>query len=87
MNSTLDPALKMKLAELESALLAAHPRMPILLKEIHTAVKNQPETVTLLSDEEIAILVRGLKQQTKTEITQAALKKKTALKNVSALDL
>ena len=83
----IDTNLQMKISSLQNAILSAHPTMPILLREIHTILKNDPSNVTLLSEEDIAILVSGLKQQTKTEITQAAMKKKTSLKNVSLGDL
>ena len=83
----IDTNLQMKISSLQNAILSAHPTMPILLREIHTILKNDPSNVTLLSEEDIAILVSGLKQQTKTEITQAAMKKKTSLKNVGLADL
>ena len=84
----MDSNLEMKIAELQECILNAHPKLPIILKEIHTNLKNDPANVTLLSEEQIAIIVSGLKQQTKTEITQATLKKSTkALSRVSADDL
>ena len=80
--------IQMKIAELETAILNAHPTLPILLREIHTVLKNDPDTVTLLSPEEIATVVAGLKRQTQVEITNATMKKKTtSLKNVSLADL
>lgn len=86
--SVIDSELQMKIASLQEAIHAAHPTMPILLKEIHTILKNDPSNVTLLSEEDISIIVNGLKIQTKTEITAATLKKKpAALKNVSLADL
>lgn len=83
----IDTNLQMKISSLQNAILSAHPTMPILLREIHTILKNDPSNVTLLSEEDIAILVSGLKQQTKTEITQSSMKKKTSLKNVGLADL
>lgn len=87
MSEAIDNDLLMKITELEEAIHTAHPKMPILLKEIHTILKNDPANVTLLSEEEIAVIVSGLKLQTKTEISAAASKKKTTLKNVSLADL
>lgn len=84
---TISPELQMKISSLQAAIHSAHPTMPILLKEIHTILKNDPTNVTLLSEEEISVIVSGLKQQTKTEITQSTLKKKTSLKNVGLADL
>ena len=87
-SQVIDTNLQMKISSLQNAILSAHPTMPILLKEIHTILKNDPSNVTLLSEEDIAILVSGLKQQTKTEITASTMKKKSAaLKNVSLADL
>ena len=68
-----------KMGELESALLSAHPSMPVLLREIHNHLKEDPEIVTLLSENAIGIIVNGLKVQTKTELsgsTAKALEKK-----------
>lgn len=80
--------LQFKIEELQQSILTAHPRMPILLKDIHTALKNDPATVTLLSEEEISVIVSGLKQQTKIQISQAALKStKKSLSKVTADDL
>lgn len=85
--NVIDTALQIKINSLQEAIQTAHPTMPILLKEIHTILKNDPAVVTILSEEDIAIIVSGLKQQTKTEITQSSLKKKTSLKNVGLADL
>lgn len=79
--------LQMKISSLQDAILTVHPTLPIMLKEIHTILKNDPAIVTVLSEEDISVIVNGLKQQTKTEITQATLKKKTSLKSVSLADL
>lgn len=79
--------IKFKIASLQQSILEVHPRLPIVLKEIHTLLKNDPAIVTLLSEDDIASIVSGLKLQTKTEITQAAMKKKTSLKNVGLADL
>ncbi len=64
-----------KLASLEAALLAGTPGMPTLLRDIHRSLKADPDVVTLLSEEECSILVRGLKKQTATEIATKAVKK------------
>ena len=81
-------AIKMKISELESALLQAHPRMPILLREIHTILKSDPANVTALSEEDISILVSGLKKQTATEISASTLKKSSkSLSKTTADDL
>lgn len=85
--NVIDTDLQIKIAALQDAIQTAHPTLPILLKEIHTILKNDPAVVTVLSEEDIAVIVNGLKQQTKTEITASSLKKKTSLKNVGLADL
>lgn len=82
--------LKSKVAELESALLDRHPRMPVLLQEIWKALRDQPENVTLMSEEDIKIVVNGLKQQTGVEFAAAAVKgsgAKTATAKIKQLGL
>lgn len=79
--------IKMKIAELQESILAAHPRMPMLLRDIHAVLKADPDNVTLLSEEDIGVIVSGLKLQTKTEITAKTLSKKTTLKNTQLADL
>lgn len=80
-----------KIAELQESILKSHPQMPILLREIHFTLKNDPAVVTLLSEEEIATIVNGLQRQTNTYIANAMISakgaKKSALKNTSAADL
>ena len=70
--------LKEKVAALQAALLSAHPTMPVLLRTIHTQLRNDPELVTALSEEEIGQLVNCLKVQTRTEIVTTASKPASA---------
>jgi len=81
--------IKEKLAALEEALLAATPNMPVLLKDIHTILRKDPDVVTILSEEECAIIVSGLKKQTRTEIAVSTLKStpKKSLKQMTIEDL
>ena len=78
-----------KLASLEQALLDGTPNMPTLLRDIHRQLKKDPDVVTILSDKECSILVRGLKKQTNTEITASVIKKAPtkAMKNITVDDL
>jgi len=78
-----------KLAQLEAALLQATPEMPTLLRDIHRSLKADPDVVTILSEEECSILVRGLKKQTATEIATKATKKKggKAMSKMTTADL
>jgi hypothetical protein len=66
--------LKEKVASLQEALLSKHPRMPTLLQEIHKTLKQYPEQVTLLEEEEINIIVQGLEKQTGVELVQQTVK-------------
>lgn len=77
--------------EMESALLAAHPEMPTLLRKIHSKLKADPELVTLLSEEEIAQVINGLKVHTNVQLTapkkSASEKKPSATSRLKALGL
>lgn len=82
--------IREKLAQLDEGLQAQAPGLATLLRDIHTTLKKDPDVVTLLSDEECEVLVRGLKKQTATEIATAALKgpKKKAMNKMQVgLDL
>lgn len=80
---------KLQIAELEQAILSAHPRLPHLLKDIWVALKNDPANVTLLDEEEVAIIVQGLEKQTATTLASVALasKGKKSMKSTSVDDL
>lgn len=84
--------IKANITQLQTALLESHPQMPTLLRTIHSQLKEDPATVTLLEEEEIAIVVRGLEKQTNTSIaasmtTKSSTAKTKALKKVTANDL
>ncbi len=83
--TTIAFLLKEKVASLEAALLSAHPTMPALLKEIHSALRAQPENVTLMSEEEIAVIVRGLQKQTGTYLAESVSKSAKKPGSVAAL--
>lgn len=86
---TIPADLEEKLTALEAALLNAHPTLPSLLKQIHTQLKNDPAIVTILTEEQIAVIVNGLKKQTQVELVTSSLKKSTtkALKYTTVDDL
>ncbi len=73
--------LQEKVLSLDSAIKSRHPTMPTLLQEIWRALKAQPENVTLMTEEEIGIVVSGLQQQTNTSLAQSVVK---ASKSASA---
>ena len=81
--------IKEKILSLESALASQHPTFPVLLREIHQTLKQNPDCVTLLTDEEIGVIVNGLKRQTSTEIATVAIKnsKTKSVKSIGLLDL
>jgi len=74
-----------KLAQLESMLAAKVPNISTLLRDIHRTLKTDPDVVTILSDEECSILVRGLKHQTNTSISTGAIKKAKTSKAMSKI--
>jgi len=63
-----------KVAELSAALLVRHPKMPTLLREIHMTLSKYPEQVTLMSEDDIKVVVEGLKIQTGVEFAATATK-------------
>lgn len=81
--------LQEKVGSLREMLLTAHPGMPVMLREIHQKLKQDPEIVTILSEEEIGIIVSGLKRQTQVQILAAVAKKGTgkSLKKTTLADL
>lgn len=82
-------AISIKLTELDQALKSAHPTMPALLQQIHRALSNDAETTTLLTSEEVAILVRGLSKQVDAVIQTSMLSggKGKSLKKMTADDV
>lgn len=85
-----------KVTALQAALLSAHPTLPVLLRNIHTQLRADPEITTLLSEDEIGIIVNGLKRQTQVELVTTTAKPKSdnaklksAIKNAggSSVDL
>lgn len=81
--------LQEKVGSLQEALLSAHPSMPVLLRDIHNHLKADPDVVTILSEEEIGIIVSGLQKVTQTKILDSIVKKGTgkALKKTTLADL
>lgn len=79
--------LKEKVAQLEQALLNSHPQLPVLLRTIHTTLRNDPDNVTILSEEEVGVIVAGLKKQTMTEITTSTVKAASNTKKLKNITL
>lgn len=79
-----------KCAELEDALDKALPGFPHILKDIHETLRADPEVVTLLKEEEIAVIVKGLERHAHIIVTPAKAKKAASSKSktpISASDL
>jgi hypothetical protein len=72
--------IKANIQTLQKQILDSHPQMPTLLREIHRQLKEDPATVTLLAEEEIAVVVKGLELQTNTFIAASMTKPKAAAK-------
>jgi DNA polymerase III psi subunit len=81
--------ISLKISELHQSILTDHPTMPTLLREIHQNLKLDPENVTLLTPEQVAVIVSGLSKQTDTTITASILKgtKGKSAKNLSVDDV
>jgi predicted MarR family transcription regulator len=71
--------------ELQTAIEASLPKYALMLRDIHKALQANPDVVTLLKEEEIAIIVSGLEKHTKTELITAT--KNTAKKAIKSLTL
>lgn len=81
--------ISLKIAELYDAVQQTLPSMPTLLRTIHANLKTDPELVTLLTTDEVAIIVSGLSKQTQTTITTQVLSggKGKSLKKISVDDI
>lgn len=79
--------LQEKVLSLDTAIKSRHPTMPTLLQEIWRTLKAQPENVTLMTEEEIGIVVSGLQVQTNVSLAQSMTKQSksaAATKGVAA---
>lgn len=57
------PRIQLRIAQLEQAMKAAMPNAPELLKEVHTALREYPDSVHLISSSERATIVQACAQQ------------------------
>lgn len=85
-----DNPLMMQLAELEDALLKKLPEFRTILRDIHTKLRQDPEVVTILTEDEVSLIVSGLVTHANVDIiaprtVKAA--KKAAKTPISAGDL
>lgn len=77
-----------KILSLKNQLEIQHPQMQVLLREIWKTLKDNPDQVTLLEEEEIQTIVAGLEKQTQiTLLTKAITTKTKSLKSITLDDL
>ena len=62
--------LAMQFAELEQGLLQKDPLFKTILRDIHRQLGTEPELVTQMSEEEVALVVRGLVEVAQNEIVE-----------------
>lgn len=65
--------LRDKILNLDQLIKSQHPGMPTLLREIHQHMREDPECVTLVSEDEILIVVQGLQRHTNAVVTDNML--------------
>lgn len=85
----LQTQLTSDILDLEAKLLEQSPLMPQVLRKIHTELAKNPALITPLTDEQIAIITKGLSVFTKAEIITAKKKapSKAKLSKTSVMDL
>ena len=79
--------LRAKIMDLQSSMQRQAPNYEHLLHTIHSALARSPDTVHLLSDEEIGVIVAGLSKKTNVVISAQLARKKDSLKGVTLNDL
>lgn len=79
--------IKEKLYQLESKLKENVPNIKELLRDIHTSLKKDPDVVTILSEEEVSMLVKGLVKQTQSTVIDKVLKTKKSKKELQQTTL
>jgi hypothetical protein len=83
--------IAMEMAELEESLNSHVPGFVSILSTIHKKLRADPDVVTLLDDDEIAVIVSGLEKHTNVTIVAPsavkAAKAKARKEPVSAMDL
>lgn len=82
--SAADQDILGKLNDLKGCILSDHPRIMGLLREIHTALSASPQTMTLLSEDQVAAFFQGL-QISKQIVLGPATQKATKAASKRAL--
>lgn len=84
---TPNTLIAQKLSALKVALEAQLPELPHILKTIHTMLKDDPDTVRVLSDQEIGLIVSGLITHTGTTIITSPRKSSSKKTQPVSLDM
>lgn len=88
---SIGTAVSMEIAKLEEALHKTLPDFPNLLRNIHKQLRANPDCVTLLKEEEIAVVVKSLEKFSATQIVgdtvKSASKPASLKKKLGALNL
>lgn len=71
---------------LRIAIHEVHPTMPQLLQTIWKQLKDNPDCVTILKPEQIAVIVQGAEIQTNIKISEGISKPKASKKKVLTVD-
>ena len=69
--------IKERIAELQGAIDGEVPNFKTILKDIHATLRADPDVVTILTPEEIAVIVGGLEKHADLEIAGDVVKKAT----------
>jgi len=81
--------ISLKIQELYDSVQQTLPNMPTILRDIHTNLRQDPELVTLLSPEQVSVIVSGLSKQTQTTIIASVVSgsKGKSFKKISVDDI
>lgn len=74
---------------LKDLLLKQHPQMPTLLQQLHHNIKKDEDLAMILSEEELGVIVEGLKAHANIQIATNVMKKtgSRSMKDISLDDL
>lgn len=71
--------IRFQMADLQEKLIANIPDFPVILKSIHEKLRKDPAVVTLMSEDEIKLVVQGLAKHAQVEVVSP-----TALKQAKS---
>ena len=79
--------IKGKIFDLQKSLQQNLPNYESLLHTIHVSLSKSPDTVHLLTDDEIGVICSGLSKKTQIVVATKAATTKSAMKNTKLGDL